>query len=163
MRQLKIARRSLSEAAAKTMAHTFIISRIDYCNSVLHGVSAVHLRPLQNVVNPATRIIQRKQRHDHITAHIRDLLQWLPVQQRVEYGIRPTRPMQVSLGRYLSSRRNTVLFRFVCVHVSVSMRPSGVLVLSARWRPSTTRAHLLRGRYLVAALTCHFVPYINGY
>jgi len=35
-------RRSLSEAAAKTMVHAFITCRIDYCNSVLHGVSAVH-------------------------------------------------------------------------------------------------------------------------
>ena len=51
LRQLKIVRRSLSEAAAKTMIHAFITSRIDYCNSVLHVVSAVHLRPLQNVLN----------------------------------------------------------------------------------------------------------------
>ena len=49
------------------------------------GVSAVHLRPLQNVLNSAALIILRKQRLDHITADIRDLLHWLPVQQRLEY------------------------------------------------------------------------------
>jgi len=54
---------------------------------VLHGVSAVHLLPLQNVVNSVARIILRKQRLDHITADIRDLLHWLPVQQRIEYKI----------------------------------------------------------------------------
>ena len=48
-------------------------------------VSAVHLRPLQSVLNSAARIILRKQRHDHITADIRDLLHWLPVQRRIEY------------------------------------------------------------------------------
>lgn len=85
LRQLKIVRRSLSEAAAKTMVLAFITSRIDYCNSVLYGVSAVHLRPLQNVLSSAARIILRKQRFDHITADIRDLLHWLPVQQRIEY------------------------------------------------------------------------------
>jgi len=57
----------------------------DYCNSVLHGVNAVHLRPLQNVLNSAKHIILRKQRLDYITADIRDLLHWLPVQQRIEY------------------------------------------------------------------------------
>jgi len=71
---------ALSEAAAKTMVHAFITSRTDYSNSVLYG--AVHLRPLRNVLNSAARIIQRP---DHITADIRDLLHWLPVQQRIEY------------------------------------------------------------------------------
>jgi len=85
LRQLKTVRRSLSDAAAKTMVHAFIISRIDYCNSVLYGVSAVHLWPLQSVLNSAARIIQRKQRRDHITADIRDLLHLLPVQRRIEY------------------------------------------------------------------------------
>ena len=37
-----------------TKVTAFITSRIDYCYiSVLHGVSAVHLRPLQNVLNSA--------------------------------------------------------------------------------------------------------------
>jgi len=84
-RQLKTVRRSLSDAATNTMVHAFIVSRIDYCNSVLYGVSAVHLRPLQSVLNSAARIILRKQRRDHITADIRNLLQWLPVQRRIEY------------------------------------------------------------------------------
>ena len=79
LRHLKTVRRSLSEAAANTTVHAFITSWIDYCNSVLHSVSAVHLRPLQNVLSSAARIILRKQRLDHITADIRDLLHWLPV------------------------------------------------------------------------------------
>ena len=85
LRQLKIVRRSLSEAAAKTMIHVFITNQIDYCNSVLHVVSAVHLRPLQNVLNSAARIILQKQGRDHITADIRDFLHYLPVQQMIEY------------------------------------------------------------------------------
>ena len=67
------------------MVHAFITSRIDYCNSVLHGVSAVHLRPLRNVLSSMARIILLKQKLDYITADIRDLLHWLPVQRRIEY------------------------------------------------------------------------------
>ena len=69
------------------MVHAFIASRIDYCNSVLHGTSAVHVRPLQNVLNAAARLVLRKGKFDHITAAIRDKLHWLPVKQRIEYKV----------------------------------------------------------------------------
>ena len=45
LRQLKTVGRSPYEAAANTMVHAFITSRTDYCNSVMHSLSAVHLRP----------------------------------------------------------------------------------------------------------------------
>ena len=67
--------------------HAFVTSRLDYCNSILYGASAVHIRPLQNVLNAAARLILRKRKYDHITAAIRDLLHWLPVQQRIEYKL----------------------------------------------------------------------------
>jgi len=50
--------------------------------SVLYGMSAVHMRPLQNVLNSAARVVTKFQ---HITAAVRDQLHWLPVKQRVEF------------------------------------------------------------------------------
>ena len=47
---LRTMRRSLTDDAAKTMVHSFIINRIDYCISVLYGMPvtpAVHKRPQQ--------------------------------------------------------------------------------------------------------------------
>jgi len=85
LRQMRIVRKSLTQDAAKTMVHAFVTSRIDYCNSILYGASAAHIRPLQNVLNAAARLILRKRKYDRITAAIRDLLHWLPVQQRIEY------------------------------------------------------------------------------
>jgi len=38
------------------MVHAFVTSRVDYCNSVLHHVSAASVQPLQNVLNAAARI-----------------------------------------------------------------------------------------------------------
>ena len=69
------------------MVHAFVTSRMDYCNSILYGASAVHIRPLQNVFNAAARLIIHKGKYDRITAAIRDSLHWLPVQQRTEYKI----------------------------------------------------------------------------
>ena len=87
LRQLRIVRRSLTEEAAKTMVHAFIASRIDYCNSILHGMSATHMRPLQNVLNAAARLVLRKRKFDHITAAARNQLHWLPIAQRVEFKV----------------------------------------------------------------------------
>jgi len=85
LRQMMIVRKSLTQEAAETMVHAFVTSRIDYCNSILYGAIAAHIRPLQNVLNAAARLILRKRKYDRITAAIRDRLHWLPVQQRVEY------------------------------------------------------------------------------
>jgi len=67
--------------------HSFVINRIDYCNSVLYGMSAVNMRPLQNVLNSAARVVLKMPKFQHITAAVRDQLHWLPVKQRVATGV----------------------------------------------------------------------------
>jgi len=56
LRQHRSVRRSVTTDAAKTPVHALMSSRVDYCNSVLHGVCKVHLRPLQSVLNAAARL-----------------------------------------------------------------------------------------------------------
>jgi hypothetical protein len=58
-----------------------IISRLDYCNAALSGLSAAALQPLQRVMNAAARIVLNLRPRDHITTALREL-HWLPVQQR---------------------------------------------------------------------------------
>ena len=58
--QLRVVRKSLTVEAAKTMVRSFVVARCDYCNSVYYGASAVHIRPLQNVLNAAARLVVRK-------------------------------------------------------------------------------------------------------
>jgi len=60
------------EDAATTMVHVFVTSRVDYCNSVLHCVSAANVQPLQNVLNAAAGIILHKRKF--ITTDVRDRL-----------------------------------------------------------------------------------------
>ena len=87
LRQLRTVRRTLTTDAAKTVVHDFINGRMDYCNSVFGNASAVHLYPLQSVLNAAARVITRKRECDHISAIICDLLHWLPVKQRIDYKL----------------------------------------------------------------------------
>jgi len=89
IRQLWKIRRSLSVENAKTLVHALMASRIDYCNSILYRVAAVHLRPLQSVLNAAARLILKLHKFDRvsISATIRNELHWLPVHRRIVYKL----------------------------------------------------------------------------
>jgi len=51
-----------------------ITSHVEYCNSMLYQVTAVHLRPLQSVLSAAARLVVK---WDSITSTLRDSLHWL--------------------------------------------------------------------------------------
>jgi hypothetical protein len=87
LRQLRFVRHSLSEGTARMLVHAFVASRVDYCNSLLHGASQQTTRRLQAVLNASARLISGVGRHDHITAVLRDDLHWLPVTQRIEFKL----------------------------------------------------------------------------
>jgi len=87
LRQLPSIRRKLTTGTAISLVNALVISRIDYCNTVLAGVYGVHLRQLQGVLNAAARLIVRKQTFDNISSMIRDVLHWLPIQQRIQYKL----------------------------------------------------------------------------
>jgi len=64
--------------ATKTLVQAFISCRLDYCNSVLYGISDGLLRRLQSVQNAAARLVSGARRRDHITPVLQQL-HWLPV------------------------------------------------------------------------------------
>ena len=86
LRQLRTIRSSLTTDAAKTLAQAFVGGRLDYCNSLLYGVSGELLRRLQSVQNAAARFITGTRKYDHITPVLRSL-HWLPVRQRIIFKI----------------------------------------------------------------------------
>ena len=57
LRQLRPVTRSLTANAAKTIVHAFIACRLDYCNSLLHGITDSLFRRLQSVQNAAGHLI----------------------------------------------------------------------------------------------------------
>ena len=85
LRQLRTIRRTLTLDAVKTLVHAAVTSRLDYCNCVLIGAAAVHLKRLQLVLNAAARLIVRKRKFDHITSVLRDDLHWLPITERIVF------------------------------------------------------------------------------
>jgi len=86
LRQLCPVPRSLIADAAKTIVHAFIACRLDYCNSLLHGITDSLFRRLQSVQHAAACLITGTRRQDHITLVLRDL-HWLLVRRRVDYKL----------------------------------------------------------------------------
>ena len=80
LRQIRSVRRSLPRHALLTLVRALIVSKVDYCNSVLAGMSR-HLHDrLQSVLNAAARLVFSARRNDHITPLLRDL-HWLRVDE----------------------------------------------------------------------------------
>ena len=76
----------MSQDALKTLISAFVLSRIDYCNSLLAGCPKQLIQKLQKVQNNAARLVCRTPKSDHISS-VLHTLHWLPVEQRIEYKL----------------------------------------------------------------------------
>ena len=80
---------SRSALYAKTLVHAFVSSRLDYCNSLLYGVSDELLQKLQVIQNAAARVVTGARKFDHITPVLHEL-HWLPVRQLIRFKLAMT-------------------------------------------------------------------------
>ena len=86
LRRLASIRRFLTSTATTTHVSAFVLSRIDYCDSLLFGSTHDVTSHLQRIQNYAARIILRLPRSSNITTHLKSL-HWLPVKVRSTYKI----------------------------------------------------------------------------
>ena len=63
----------LTREAANAIAVCLILSKLDYCNSLLGGLPQVQMKRLQAVQNAAARVVVRQKKRDHITPTLREL------------------------------------------------------------------------------------------
>ena len=76
----------LSVRATNTLVSAFLLSRLDFCNSLLSGCPQYLLNRLQKVQNNAALLILKAPRTDHITPHLHTL-HWLPIDARIKYKL----------------------------------------------------------------------------
>jgi hypothetical protein len=87
LRQLRTIRKSLPFDACTTLVHAFVTSRLDYCNSLLFGITDALIKKVDSVFRCAARLVMRKMKFDSITNDMRDTLHWLPVRERILYKL----------------------------------------------------------------------------
>lgn len=86
LRNISKLRHMVSSHELEMIVHTFVSSRLDYCNSLLTCLSKKGLARLQVVQNSAARLLTRTDRRAHISPILK-ALHWLPVTYRVNFKI----------------------------------------------------------------------------
>ena len=86
LRRIARIRKFLSRLAAVQLVSAFVLSHIDYGNSLLAGLPSSRLEPIKKVLYAAARVVTGARRRVAMTPHLREL-HWLPVSYRVDFKI----------------------------------------------------------------------------
>ena len=104
LNNLRRIRKFLSVDTAALVANSMISSRLDYCNSLLYGISKYNVAKLQKIQNALCRIVFRLDRTSHVTPFLQKL-HWLPITYRIlfKYNLITFKAIKFSQSIYLSS------------------------------------------------------------
>ena len=86
LRKVHQSRSYLGRDTTKIIMQALVLSKLDYCNSLLPGSPEYQLDKLQHIQNMACRVIFQLRKHDHITYHLKSL-HWLKIRERIAYKI----------------------------------------------------------------------------
>ena len=84
MRKINKIRKYRTDDTTKTLVHSLLTGRLDYCNSLYFGLTSNSFSKLKLAQNSAARIISRTRKHEHISP-IFEKLHWLPINKRAVY------------------------------------------------------------------------------
>jgi hypothetical protein len=84
LRRIRHIRPFIPEAMLPTLIHSFVSSRLDFCNSLLYGLPACRLQRVQTVQNACAKFLTGAKRFDSATEQLK-ILHWLPVMQRSKF------------------------------------------------------------------------------
>ena len=86
LRQLRSIRRCIPTSVFHSLVSALVLSRLDYCNSLLMDLPLTHIQRLQSVQNAAAKLIFNLRRCDHITDALISL-HWLRVPERIIFKV----------------------------------------------------------------------------
>ena len=84
IRNLSRIRKYLDESTAHAAVRAIVLSRLDYCNSLLYGAKTKNIHRLQLLQNHSARLIFHQPKSTHTTPLL-NTLHWLPIQQRLQF------------------------------------------------------------------------------
>ena len=143
LRMIRSVRRSLPRHALLTLVRALVVSKVDYCNSVLAGLPVTLLQRLQSVLNAAARLVYSARKSEHTTPLLREL-HWLRVPERIQFrlGVLAYRCLNGTAPQYLAE----TLQRTADVRRRLRSAATSTLIV-----PSTRRSTLGDRAFPVAA------------
>ena len=76
----------LDKLMMKMLVQALVLSKVDYCKSLLLGSSQYNIRKLQRLQNMCGRIIYRAHKYECITPLLMEL-HWLRIEEWIEYKV----------------------------------------------------------------------------
>ena len=76
----------LDRDTTKTIIQALVMSKLNYCNSLLLGSADYQLNKVQRIQKMACRIVCNLCKFDHVTSSMHDL-HWLKILQRIQFKI----------------------------------------------------------------------------
>ena len=86
IRQISKIRKFLSQESVAKLVSCFVLSRLDYCNSLFADLPTESINKLENVQNCAARLDLGIRKGEHITPALKNL-HWLPLSKRIHYKL----------------------------------------------------------------------------
>ena len=86
LRQLRSIRRCIPTSVFNPLVSALVLSRLDYCNSLLIDLPLTHIQRLQSVQNAAARLIFNLRRCHHIIDALISV-HWLRVPERIIFKV----------------------------------------------------------------------------
>jgi len=86
LRNISRIRRYITPESCHALARSLVLSRLDYANSTMYGITCKDMQKLQSLQNKAARIVFRVDRM-HPTAPLLKQLHWLPVESWIIYKL----------------------------------------------------------------------------
>ena len=78
IRKLKNISKFVSQSCLKTLAASFILSRLDYCNALYKNLNKYQIDQIQKLQNFAAKVVLSKSIYEHVTPCLIEL-HWLPI------------------------------------------------------------------------------------
>jgi len=99
LRNLSRIRKYLDESSAHDAVRALVLSRLDYCNSLLYGTTSQNLQRLQLLQNHAAKLVYNKPKFTRVTPLLNDL-HWLPISRELNSRLLHLR-IKPSIMKYL--------------------------------------------------------------
>ena len=99
-----------------------VLSKLDYCNSLLLGMPKYLLHRLQKIQNMASRVINNRRKYDSVTDDMKNL-HWLRIPERVDYKV------AVLIFQCINNQAPTYLKALLNINHNRSLRSSSSMLL----------------------------------